>query len=140
MMSRVNLGPGQGSRNESAGNADESRRGLHLVGEDSQPSSGVGPAPGNREPIYGISVAAELTGVSPATLRAYESKGLVRPGRTRGGTRRYSAVDIAWINRITTLLGQGLNLAGVEAVLRLERETSDLRQENDDLREQLDEQ
>ena len=89
--------------------------------------------------LYIISVAAELTGVSPATLRAYESKGLVRPGRTRGGTRRYSAVDIAWINRITALLGQGLNLAGVEAVLRLERETSDLRQEVVDLREQLDE-
>jgi MerR family transcriptional regulator, heat shock protein HspR len=138
MMSSVNLGPGQGSRPGSAHEADEPRRGLHLVGEDSQPSSGVGPAPGNREPIYGISVAAELTGVSPATLRAYESKGLVRPGRTRGGTRRYSAVDIAWINRITALLGQGLNLAGVEAVLRLERETSDLRQENDNLRGQLD--
>ena len=137
-MSRVTLGPGQESRDGSAGDADQSRRGLHLVGDDSQPSSGVGPAPGNREPIYGIAVAAELTGVSPATLRAYEAKGLVRPGRTKGGTRRYSAVDIAWINRITALLGQGLNLAGVEAVLRLERETSDLRQENDDLRGQLD--
>ena len=140
MMSSMNLGPGGGSRQESAGDAGESRRGFHLVGKNSQPSSGVGPAPGNREPIYGISVAAELTGVSPATLRAYESKGLVRPGRTKGGTRRYSAVDIAWINLITALLGQGLNLAGVEAVLRLERETSDLRQENDDLRERLDEQ
>jgi MerR family transcriptional regulator/heat shock protein HspR len=74
-------------------------------------------------PIYMISVAAELVGVSPQTLRLYENKGLVRPQRTPGGTRLYSEADVARlriIQRLTTQLG--LNLAGVELVLRLEDE------------------
>ena len=74
-------------------------------------------------PRYMISVAAELAGVHPQTLRTYESKGLVRPKRTPGGTRLYSEADVERlriIQRLTTELG--LNLAGVELVLRLEDE------------------
>ncbi len=74
-------------------------------------------------PRYMISVAAELVGMHPQTLRLYEAKGLVRPARTPGGTRLYSDADIErlrLIQRLTTELG--LNLAGVEQVLRLEDE------------------
>jgi len=74
-------------------------------------------------PRYMISIAAELVGMHPQTLRIYENKGLVRPKRTRGNTRLYSEVDLErlrLIQRLTTELG--LNLAGVEVVLRLEDE------------------
>jgi MerR family transcriptional regulator/heat shock protein HspR len=74
-------------------------------------------------PIYMISVAADLVGMHPQTLRIYEQKGLVRPQRTPGGTRLYSEADVERlriIQRLTTELG--LNLAGVELVLRLEDE------------------
>ena len=74
-------------------------------------------------PIYMISVAAELVGVHPQTLRLYENKGLVRPKRTPGGTRLYSEADVERlriVQRLTTEVG--LNLAGVELVLRLEDE------------------
>ena len=74
-------------------------------------------------PIYMISVAAELVGMHPQTLRMYETKGLVRPQRTPGGTRLYSEADVERlriVQRLTTELG--LNLAGVELVLRLEDE------------------
>jgi MerR family transcriptional regulator/heat shock protein HspR len=74
-------------------------------------------------PIYMISVAAELVGMHPQTLRMYEQKGLVRPKRTPGGTRLYSEADVERlriVQRLTTELG--LNLAGVELVLRLEDE------------------
>ena len=84
--------------------------------------------------VYGMSVASELTGVNPPMLRAYEAKGLITPHRTSGGTRRYSADDIADVNRISDLLDEGLNLAGVEAVLDLEEQNRVLRAENDRLR------
>ena len=74
-------------------------------------------------PIYMISVTAELVGMHPQTLRMYEQKGLVRPKRTPGGTRLYSEADVERlriVQRLTTELG--LNLAGVELVLRLEDE------------------
>ena len=74
-------------------------------------------------PRYMISVAADLVGMHPQTLRMYEAKGLVRPGRTPGGTRLYSDADVErlrLIQRLTTELG--LNLAGVEHVLRLQDE------------------
>jgi MerR family transcriptional regulator, heat shock protein HspR len=89
---------------------------------------------GPERALYGISVAAELTGVNPQMLRVYEDKGLVEPHRTGGGTRRYSGNDLERINRITTLLASGLNLAGVEHVLALEAETGRLRDEIDELR------
>jgi MerR family transcriptional regulator/heat shock protein HspR len=75
-----------------------------------------------------ISVAADLVGMHPQTLRMYEAKGLVRPGRTPGGTRLYSDSDIErlrLINRLTTELG--LNLAGVEQVLRMQDELNRMR-------------
>jgi len=72
---------------------------------------------------YMISVAAELVGMHPQTLRMYESKGLVRPQRTAGGTRLYSEADVERLRIIQRLTSElGLNLAGVELVLRLEDE------------------
>ena len=79
-------------------------------------------------PRYMISVAAELVGMHPQTLRIYESKGLVRPKRTPGNTRLYSEADLErlrLIQRLTTELG--LNLAGVETVIRLEDELDRVR-------------
>ena len=74
-------------------------------------------------PIYMISVAAELVGMHPQTLRMYETKGLVRPQRTPGGTRLYSEADIERLRIVQRLTSElGLNLAGVELVLRLEDE------------------
>jgi MerR family transcriptional regulator, heat shock protein HspR len=79
-------------------------------------------------PRYMISVAADLVGMHPQTLRMYEAKGLVRPGRTPGGTRLYSDADVErlrFIHRLTTELG--LNLAGVGHVLRLQDELNKTR-------------
>ena len=79
-------------------------------------------------PRYMISVAAELVGMHPQTLRLYEAKRLVRPGRTPGGTRLYSESDLErlrLIQRLTTELG--LNLAGVEQVLRMQDELNRMR-------------
>lgn len=89
---------------------------------------------GNRRAVYSISVASELTGVNPQMLRTYESKGLLTPFRTEGGTRRYSGRDLDRIGEITDLLAAGLNLAGVEHVLALRAETLRLRKEIDRLR------
>ncbi|NLD78371.1 MAG: helix-turn-helix transcriptional regulator [Acidimicrobiales bacterium] len=77
--------------------------------------------------VYVISVAAELAGVHPQTLRIYERKGLVDPARTAGGSRRYSDFDIALLRRIQELTNEGLNLAGVQRVLQLEGENRKLR-------------
>jgi MerR family transcriptional regulator/heat shock protein HspR len=81
--------------------------------------------------VYVISVAAELAGVHPQTLRIYERKGLVDPARTQGGSRRYSDADIDLLKRIQDLTNAGLNLAGVERVLQLEEEVRRLRAELD---------
>jgi MerR family transcriptional regulator, heat shock protein HspR len=70
--------------------------------------------------VYVISVAAELAGMHPQTLRIYERKGLLDPARTGGGSRRYSQIDIGRLQRIQELTGEGLNLAGVKRVLELE--------------------
>jgi MerR family transcriptional regulator/heat shock protein HspR len=78
--------------------------------------------------VYVISVAAELAGLHPQTLRIYERKGLVDPARTGGGSRRYSDEDIAQLRRIQELTTEGLNLAGVQKVLELESELAELRQ------------
>jgi MerR family transcriptional regulator, heat shock protein HspR len=79
--------------------------------------------------VYVISVAAELAGLHPQTLRIYERKGLLDPARTGGGSRRYSDDDIALLRRIQELTNEGLNLAGVQKVLALEAELARLRQE-----------
>lgn len=76
--------------------------------------------------VYIISVAAELAGVHPQTLRIYERKGLLEPARTTGGSRRYSEADIAHLRRIQELTDEGLNLAGVKRVLELEARIADL--------------
>ena len=79
-------------------------------------------------PRYTISVAAELVGMHPQTLRIYESKGLIRPGRTPGGTRLYSEHDLARLRVIQQLTTEfGLNLAGVQRVLAMEDEMHKLR-------------
>jgi MerR family transcriptional regulator, heat shock protein HspR len=88
--------------------------------------------------MYMISVAAELVGMHPQTLRLYETKGLVRPTRTPGGTRLYSEADVERlriIQRLTTELG--LNLAGVELVLRLEDELRKAHAQLERLRREL---
>src|ERR1044072_7313741 len=79
--------------------------------------------------VYVISVAAELAGVHPQTLRIYERKGLVDPARTGGGSRRYSERDIEQLRRIQDLTAAGLNLEGVKRVLALEAEVERLRDE-----------
>lgn len=76
--------------------------------------------------VYVISVAAELAGVHPQTLRIYERKGLVDPARTGGGSRRYSDADIALLQRIQEFTTDGLNLAGVKRVLDLELRVAEL--------------
>jgi DNA-binding transcriptional MerR regulator len=86
--------------------------------------------PGPARGVYGISVAADLVGMAPQTLRLYEERGLLEPERTDGGTRRYSQDDLDQLHRIGQLLGEGLNLAGVAAVLELERTNARLRAEN----------
>lgn len=82
-----------------------------------------------RRAVYVISVAAELAGVHPQTLRIYERKGLVDPARTVGGSRRYSERDIERLRRIHELTAAGLNLEGVRRVMALEDENERLRQQ-----------
>ncbi len=79
--------------------------------------------------VYVISVAAEIAGVHPQTLRIYERKGLVDPARTTGGSRRYSEADIEMLRRISELTDEGLNLVGVKKVIALETEIERLRAE-----------
>jgi MerR family transcriptional regulator/heat shock protein HspR len=79
--------------------------------------------------VYVISVAAELAGMHPQTLRIYERKGLLDPARTIGGSRRYSEEDIAVLRRIQDLTTAGLNLEGVRQVMALEAEVARLRAE-----------
>ena len=81
---------------------------------------------GDKRAIYIISVAAELAGVHPQTLRVYERKGLVHPSRTQGNTRRYSQRDIERLRRIQELTNEGINLAGVLRIIELEAEIADL--------------
>src|SRR5438132_611940 len=84
--------------------------------------------------VYVISVAAELAGVHPQTLRVYERRGLLDPWRTGGGSRRYSERDIARLRRIQDLTAAGLNLEGVRQVLELEAEVERLQRELDAVR------
>jgi MerR family transcriptional regulator, heat shock protein HspR len=89
-------------------------------------------------PRYSISVAAELTGLHQQTLRVYEARGLVRPRRTPGGTRRYSEADLTRLRKISVLTGElGLNLAGATRVLELEDMVARLDAQVADLQRQL---
>jgi MerR family transcriptional regulator/heat shock protein HspR len=89
--------------------------------------------------VYVISVAAELAGVHPQTLRIYERKGLVEPARTGGGSRRYSDDDVEQLRRIQQLTNEGLNLAGVKRVLEMESELARIRHELAEVRRRADE-
>jgi MerR family transcriptional regulator/heat shock protein HspR len=84
--------------------------------------------------VYVISVAAELSGMHPQTLRIYERKGLVLPARTSGGSRRYSDADVALLQRISELTSLGMNLVGVKRVLDLEMRVAALEAELASLR------
>ncbi len=87
--------------------------------------------------VYVISVAAELAGMHPQTLRIYERRGLVAPARTQGGNRRYSDLDIERLRRIQDLAADGMNLEGIRRVMELEAEVERLRVENAELRERM---
>ena len=88
--------------------------------------------------VYIISVAAELAGVHPQTLRIYERKGLLRPERTSGNTRRYSERDIERLRTIQELTqSEGVNLAGVKRIMQMELELERMRQRVRDLEQQL---
>ena len=84
----------------------------------------------NRETqaVYVISVAAEIAGVHPQTLRIYERRGLLHPARTQGGNRRYSNADIRRLQRIAELANAGVSLEGIRQVLELEAEVTQLRE------------
>ena len=88
--------------------------------------------------VYIISVAAELAGVHPQTLRIYERKGLVHPHRTSGNTRRYSQHDIERLRAIQALTDEGVNLAGVKRIIDLEEEIETLHRQVAELRAQLE--
>ena len=83
----------------------------------------------NTRAVYIISVAAELAGVHPQTLRIYERKGLLRPARTAGNTRRYSERDIDRLRRIQELTERGINLAGVKRIIEMQAEMERMREE-----------
>src|SRR5690348_9742253 len=90
--------------------------------------------PASNHGVYGISVAAELSGVPVQSLRLYERHGLLSPARSDGGTRRYSADDIARLQRISELVASGVNLAGIARILSLEDDNAALSAANTDLR------
>lgn len=92
-------------------------------------------APGPATPVYVISVAAELTGLHPQTLRQYDRMGLVSPGRTGGGGRRYSLNDIEALRVVVELTGAGIGLEGVRRIIELENQVAALRARNAELLE-----
>jgi MerR family transcriptional regulator, heat shock protein HspR len=98
---------------------------------DNSADTGV---PASHHGVYGISVAAELSGVAVQSLRLYERYGLLTPARSEGGTRRYSADDLARLRRISALVDAGVNLAGIARILSLEDDNAELSATNTDLR------
>lgn len=83
--------------------------------------------------VYGISVAAELSGIDPQTLRLYERRGLLTPARTEGGTRRYSDDDLDRLQRIADLVADGVNIAGIAQILPLQDRNAELASTNGEL-------
>ncbi|MGI8614595.1 MAG: heat shock protein transcriptional repressor HspR [Nocardioidaceae bacterium] len=94
--------------------------------------------PGPDTPVYVISVAAELTGLHPQTLRTYDRLGLVSPDRTGGGGRRYSSREIGLLLEVARLTAEGLGLEGVRRVLELEDQVAALRERVSELQAELD--
>ena len=97
-----------------------------MAGTSTRQSTPPEPASDGTTGVYGITVAAELAGMSVQALRLYERKGLLEPTRTTGGTRRYSDTDIARLRRIGVLINDGINLTGIARVLGLEADNADL--------------
>lgn len=89
--------------------------------------------PSRTRGVYGITVAAELSGVGEQTLRLYERKGLLQPDRTPGGTRRYSENDVSIVKQVVELLDAGVNLVGARRILELEAANRTLRARIDEL-------
>ena len=87
----------------------------------------------SRRGVYGISVAAELSGIDPQTLRLYERRGLLTPARTDGGTRRYSDDDLDRLAQISDLVAQGINIVGIAQILHLQHRNSALESDNSHL-------
>jgi MerR family transcriptional regulator, heat shock protein HspR len=111
----------------------------HAISKSASPARGFGVARRKRpttDPstaVYAISVAADLAGMDPQSLRLYEKRGLLRPARTDGGTRRYSAEDVERLHRIADLLDAGVNLTGIGKVFDLEDDNDRLSARNDHL-------
>ena len=98
-------------------------------------SRGSEERPAGTRGLYGISVAAELVGSAPQNLRLYETRGLINPARSQGGTRRYSDDDLVRLREIGRLLDDGLNLAGIAAVLALQAANQELQTQLDQTRQ-----
>jgi MerR family transcriptional regulator/heat shock protein HspR len=96
------------------------------------------PGPDPDTAVFVISVAAELSGLHPQTLRTYERLGLITPGRAPGGGRRYSARDIERLQQIADLTGAGIGIEGVRRILELERNVAALLARNDELVAELE--
>lgn len=94
--------------------------------------------PAEADAVYIISVAAEIVGMHPQTLRVYERKGLVEPYRTPGGTRRYSQEDLERLRLIQEMSSEGVNIEGIKRVLQLRAENERLRSQVDRLRRLLE--
>ncbi len=96
------------------------------------------PTPGPEVPVYVISIAAELTGLHPQTLRSYERLGLLTPGRAGGGGRRYSLRDIELLREIADLTASGIGIEGVRRILDLENQAAALHLRNQELQAELE--
>ncbi len=101
-------------------------------------TSPFSPQPNPEAAVYVISVAAELTGLHPQTLRAYERMGLIEPGRTGGGGRRYSHRDLERLRQIADLTSAGIGIEGVRRIMALELQVDALRARNEELLAELD--
>ncbi|WP_372736337.1 heat shock protein transcriptional repressor HspR [Nocardioides sp.] len=101
-------------------------------------SHGFPQAPGPDTAVFVISVAAELTGLHPQTLRTYERMGLITPGRTGGGGRRYSPRDIDRLREIADLTSSGIGIEGVRRILELENQVAALAERNAELQAELE--
>ncbi len=92
----------------------------------------------NTEPRYVISIAAGMLGIQTHTLRYYEKIGIIEPSRSRGNIRLYSERDVAWLRRVKTLMDDlGVNLAGVEVILRMAQQMTELQRQNEELEAEL---
>jgi MerR family transcriptional regulator, heat shock protein HspR len=105
-----------------------------MTDDDKHDDVTMGAPPAASRGVYGVSVTAELSGISPQSLRLYERHGLLTPARSEGGTRRYSGDDLARLQRISELVAAGVNLAGIARILSLEDRNVALEDDNAELR------